>query len=222
MRWRTLALVLSIAAAFAGPASAGIFFNRHPKPNPAERVPQLIAALKTETDDRKREAAVKELRDYDAATQPDVIPTLIDVLQHDPKAAVRSEAAETLGKLRPVSQQVGQALEQAAGNDASVRVRLQCRTTLMSYRLAGYSSRKKVEEKPVAAVPPPPVPVTAAPKKQTVVPIVPNTRRGPLMPAETLPPPLAEPVAEMPQLKPVPGKAKPGRADEGPELGPPE
>jgi len=127
------------------PAPAGVIFGKHSKPNPSERVPQLIATVKTDTDEDKRAAATRELRDFDPAAFPELIPVLIDVLQHDTKASVRAEAAQSLGKLRPISQEAGWALEQAT-HDSALRVRWQARSALMSYRISGYRSPPKAEE----------------------------------------------------------------------------
>src|SRR5436853_119962 len=111
MRCFRFVLALVLPAALALPAPAGIIFGKHAKPNPTERVPQLVGTAKNDQDDEKRAGAVKELRDYDPAAFPDIVPVLIDVLQHDPKPAVRAEAAQSLGKLRPIAQEVGAALE---------------------------------------------------------------------------------------------------------------
>ena len=157
---RTIVAVVLVAAA-ARPAPAGIIFNRKPKANPNERVVQLIAAVRTEQDDRKRGAAAEELREFDPAQYPEVVPALLECALHDRTPAVRAEAVHCLGKLRPVSQQVGYALEQIVANDSSVRVQVQARSALLSYRLSGYRSQKggeppalpgrpKTEEPPLA------------------------------------------------------------------------
>ena len=59
------------------------------------------------------------------------------------------EVVQALGKLRPISQEAGLALE-AALNDAVWRVRWQARQTLLGYRLSGYKSPPKPEEAPPA------------------------------------------------------------------------
>jgi hypothetical protein len=74
-----------------------------------------------------------------------IVPVLVDVLLTDKKPAVRAEAAQSLGKIRPVSQQVGLALEQALSSDASMRVRLQARSSLLQYHWSGYHGSKKDE-----------------------------------------------------------------------------
>src|SRR5205085_8876672 len=102
-------------------------------------------------DENKRARAAEELRQYDPAAFPDIVPVLIDVLVNDKKPAVRAEAAQSLGKLRPVSQQAGQALEYALTKDPSMRVRLQARSALMQYHWSGYRSASKKD------APPPPL-----------------------------------------------------------------
>ncbi len=133
-------LVLLLAPLLTAPASAGLFFgNKKPdKPNPADRVPELIKVIETDGDEDKRMAAVAELRDYDPAQFPDLATTLIDALLNDKKPGVRAEAAQSLGKIRPVSDPVGEALEQSLAKDSSMRVRLQARSALLQYRWSGW------------------------------------------------------------------------------------
>jgi hypothetical protein len=201
-----MVLALVVSTVLARPASAGIVFGRH-KANPAERVPQLLATLKTDQDEHKREAAAKELRDFDGIAYPDIVPVLIDALQHDAKVGVRSEAAQSLAHLRPISQAAGRALEEAAANDASMRVRLHAHNLLLHYRLSGYRSKGKNDEPPLA---PPAANVSRAP---AIVP-VPQTasnhsvsgrrNNSTFVPAETPPPPLAPPLLENPSTLPPP------------------
>src|SRR5262245_58528340 len=128
-RLRALWLVpLVLLPNLAGPTYAGIFFGKkNKKPSPAERVPELLAQVKTDGDESKRTAAAQELRQYDPGQFPMIVPVLIDVLHNDSKPGVRAEAAQSLGKMRPISQQAGMALDQALANDSSMRVRLQAR-----------------------------------------------------------------------------------------------
>src|SRR5262249_31497626 len=128
MRWSRFPLALGVLAALAVAAQAGIFFNKKPKPKPAERVPELIVTVKTDKDDHKRAAAAAELRQYDPKAFPDMVPILVDVLLHDANSGVRLEAAQSLGRIRPISQEAGWALEQAASKDDSMRVRMQAKT----------------------------------------------------------------------------------------------
>ena len=89
-----------------------------------------------------RFAAAEELRQFDPLAFPEMVPALLDALKNDTKPSVRSEAVQTLGRLRPVSQQIGQALEQARDKDPSMRVRLQARRELVSYRWGAATSRR--------------------------------------------------------------------------------
>jgi hypothetical protein len=253
-RLRALWLVPLVLLPFAaGSSSAGIIFGKKNKktPTPAERVPQLLAQVKTDGDESKRAAAAEELRQYDPAQFPTIVPALIDVLLTDKKPAVRAEAAQSLGKLRPISQQAGQALEQALTKDSSMRVRLQARSSLLQYHWSGYRGNKKDEmvtqtKEPPLADPntPSPSPVinTAAPPPATgrITPSLPDGSRStssyPNTPA-SFPPP-ARPTVKEPPLAPVtpptppatnppapsPAPAPlpaPGGNESGPDLTPP-
>src|SRR4051812_42970102 len=93
-----LALILFLLALLARPAQAGIIFGKKgKKPTPTERVPQLVTTLRTDGDEHKRAQAAEELREHDPAAFPDIVPVLIESLLTDKKAAVRAEAAQTLG-----------------------------------------------------------------------------------------------------------------------------
>ena len=135
-------LLLFIVLAWAAPAPAQWIFAKKQKVNASQRVPELILIVKTDPDERKRTHAAEELRDYDSATFTEIVPVLVDVLQQDKKMNVRLEALNSLAKIRPVSARAGQAIEKAAAADESWRVRLQAKTSLPKYHLAGYSSRK--------------------------------------------------------------------------------
>jgi hypothetical protein len=144
------------------PALAGVFWSKKAKPTPAEYVPELIKSLKSDGDEHKRCSAAEELRQYDPLQFPDMIPALIEATLNDKKPSVRAEAAQSLGKLRPVTSTAGAALEQALAKDSSMRVRLQARSSLLQYRWAGYASKGKDEaptqskEPPLALEPLPP------------------------------------------------------------------
>jgi hypothetical protein len=216
-----LTLALLTAAVFILPAPAGILFGKKPKPNPAERVPELIVIVKTDKDESKRAAAAEELRQFDPAAFSDIVPVLIDVLMNDAKPAVRAEAAESLGKIRPVSQEAGWALEQAQEKDSSWRVRTKARYVLMTYHWAGYHSDPKLKDGP--AIPNPKDP--PAEKGKVILTPVPMTPKSPAsppvrpIPGETQPPPLADPVVKPspvpmplppgPPQPPTPGKVSP-------------
>jgi hypothetical protein len=226
MRYRPFLLAVAAATSIAWPLQAWDFWGKHPKPNPAERVPQLVVTVKADPDEDKRAAAVKELREYDPNAFKDIIPVLIDVLQHDAKPSVRAEAATSLSKLRPVSQEVGWALEEAT-KDPSIRVRFTARNVLMSYRISGYRSNPKPDTNP-------PAPLQSSGHLRNLFSVFqskPDTgsanstsaviRRG----GETPPPPLAIDVAPAPPPRPLPpplvpaAQPKPAQpADQGPDL----
>jgi hypothetical protein len=177
--WRRSLLVPLLIAILASPGQAGLL-RKTPKPDPAQRVPQLLKILKEEPDERKRADAVEELRDYDLKAFPEIMSAVVDALQNDPGSSVRAEAANTISKLRPISQQAGFALEQTLQSDSSLRVRMAARTTLWHYYLLGYRSTKptdkvqeETEEPPLAdpdpkklapPAPPPPKAMPAVPK----------------------------------------------------------
>jgi hypothetical protein len=185
------------------------------KPDPKVRVPELIQTLQNDKDEFNRSAAIVELRNYDASAFPDMIPALIGAVFTDTRAGVRIDAATTLAKVRPVSQTVGEALEQAMEKDVSMRVRLQARSSLLSYQWAGYRGGKKSETPTVSAVPAPvtrpapvPAPVPAATERRSglggfFLPSVRTTPSPAGRPGGTAEPPLA-----------------PAREDKGPLLPP--
>src|SRR5262245_22958723 len=137
-------VALLIAFSLSAPASAGIF-SRKPKGNPAEQVPTLIMQLKTDKEDSRRANAAEQLRNHDPKAFPEIMTVLVDALIKDTSASVRAESASTIAKLRPISQQAGFALEQAASNDPAMRVRMAARQALWQYHLVGYRSGKPDE-----------------------------------------------------------------------------
>jgi hypothetical protein len=110
--------------------------------------------VKNDGDESKRTAAAQELRQYDPGQFPMIVPVLVDVLLTDSKPGVRAEAAQSLGKMRPIAQQAGMALEQALASDSSMRVRLQARSSLLQYHWSGYRSVRKDELVPQTKEPP--------------------------------------------------------------------
>jgi hypothetical protein len=238
MMLRRLLIVLVLAALSTSSSRAGIF-SRKPKVNPSERVPELLTELKSSTEESQRSNAAEELRQFDPKSHPEIMSALIGALSKDASPAVRSEAAASLGKLRPISQQAGYALEQAQNNDGSLRVRLAARQALFQYHIVGYRSGKpensgeKDSTQPVSAPmanaapvgmvkPPVPARIISTPQGQFR-----ETEEPPLADASLLPKlapatPVARPKApapakliptESPKLKPVPDdKAKPNGA----------
>jgi len=220
MRLRIFLVPLMITG-LTSPASAGIIFGKKPpKPPPEKRVPELLVIVKIDGDESKRVAAVEELRQFDTKAFPEIVPTLIDVLLTDKKPSVRSAAAHTLGKLRPVSQQVGLALEHARDKDPSARVRMQARSSLLGYHWAGFwsspSSLKHEGPSPPKTTEPP-----LAPPLQPVAPPMMAPMPAPAPQPILAPPPVSTPM--QPPAAPItsttPGMLQP--LPKGPELGPP-
>jgi HEAT repeats len=198
MVWRVMLLV-PVALCTTVPAQAGVIFNRsskHPFKQPATVAPtdpvgDLIHALRTEADERRRAAIANELSRFDLKQAPQAGGALIEALQSDPSPLVRNEVAEALGRMRPLTQQVGQALEQAFSSDPASRVRLTARASLVPFIQAGYKPANRSEfagtEMPRVAPAAPPRPAPAAPLGSPLM-----TRNARQLPArETVEPPLA-------------------------------
>ena len=143
--FKRLFLVPVVALSLAAPAQAGLF-KRSAKPDPTAHVAALIEALKSDKDERARAAAAGELDEYDAKAFPDILPALVEALKSDPSSTVRSKAAESIGKVRPITVTAGYALERAAADDESFKVRVSARTALFKYKFLGHMPGVKVEE----------------------------------------------------------------------------
>ncbi len=219
MRNRLL-LVLLVLVTLPLPAPAGIIFGKKtPKPTPQERVPELIKIIKTDGDENKRAEAVEELHQYDPAQFPDIVPTLIDALLNDKKPSVRSEAAHSIGKLRPAVQMGGHALEMALANDTSMRVRMSARSALLSYQWAGYHSSGKKDD-PLTTTKEPPLadPIDKGPGV-TPPTVIPARMTPMLVPPLPMPPaPGQGPRLDLPSA-PVPAPAPNSAEPKGPDLG---
>ena len=156
-------------------------------------IPDSIAASSGRETPSSVSDAAEELRQFDPKAYPEIMPVLITALSKDASSGVRVEAAASLGKLRPISQQAGYALEQAQNTDSSMRVRLAARQALLGYHLVGYRSGNRPEmtaDKDGAAVanPAPPLgSVKPAPPPSRII----MTPQGPFR--ETAEPPLADP-----------------------------
>jgi hypothetical protein len=219
---RYLYLILLVAPAIALPAQAGIFTF---KPNSARAkpetvVPGLLYTVKADPDEGKRADAATQLRDFDVRLFPDIVPVLVDVLQHDTKPCVRRAAAKSLGCF-PVTPLAGKALHEACTNDPSLKVRLHAWTAYVGYQLHGYHD--------LPTTPPPTVVGTAEPlpaDSHTTVTYTANSpKTGPVAtpvvanPRPTFfsrtPPSQATPVSNVPaRLTP------PSDVDDGPVLNP--
>src|SRR5262245_12295139 len=143
-RFAIAALTASVlsTSAFAGPPEfprIRSLFERKKKEEPAPaKSKQLVDTLRTDPDEKKRKAAAEELSDYDPRGNPEVMAGLIASLRQDPAVAVRTAAADTIGKLKPMSAQAGVALEQAVQTDPSETVRKAVQGALFQYHLSGY------------------------------------------------------------------------------------
>ena len=188
-------LALGLPAAAAGALD---FFKR---PKSEAQVKKLIETAKHDADEKKRRAAIAELRDADPRAHPDVISALIASLQKDSSAAVRQDAADAIGSYKLVYPLAGLALEAASELDSTKAVRDTALQALWEYHLAGYRSPRgangiagQTAEPPIArplAIHRPPVSAAAA----LDVPI-------PLsMPAVRLPKPTPSPVLPPPRAK---------------------
>jgi hypothetical protein len=208
-----------VALLLAGPAQAGIF-RKTPRPDPATHVPALIQTLKADKDERARAAAAADLRDYDAKTFPGILPALIEALASDPSWSVRSKAAESIGKVRPISPEAGYALEQAIDNDKSFLVRGSARLAIAQYRVLGFLGAGKEEMTVQTAEPPLAAATTAkgAPGSTVLRPTpAPAPVGGPVMaapPHPAAPSPTAPAIPPGAQgLAPRPQSAEPPLAD---------
>jgi hypothetical protein len=226
-RWLLIAfLVISLAMLLAEPSHAGIIFGRKKeKIEPQSRVPALITTLKSDKDADHRLRAAEELRNYDAQVFPDIITALVAALQTDAKSGVRIEAAQSLGKIRPVNQAAGEALERAVTGDPAMRVRLQARSTLMQYHWAGYKNGKTTDVPPLGTLKdnskgnenlPPAIRTTPA----NTTPRFPTSKEPPLAPVDPIPIPellpVPAPTAPLIESKPMPMPSTPAPLPTGP------
>jgi hypothetical protein len=247
MRWCPVLILVALmlaTTASEGSAQIQLFGSKKPKTPPQQRVPELVAILKTDKSDHKRSQAAEELRQFDPKEFPEVVAALIDALQNDTSASVRVEAATGLGRLRPVTVPAGQALEKAVADDSNMRVRIQAKASLVYYQLSGYHAPKKgdppatagkttTDEPPLAAgneqwwkvdktsplAPPTPKQMPSGPQAGPMVPVVTSPSVSPAPPTNPQPnlgPPLTNPPAS-PTWTPAPPAA-----ETGPRLTPPQ
>ncbi len=132
--------ILVLIPAIAGPVQGA---KKAPRPDPTARVGELINVVLSDASEKKRALAADELRHYDGQKFPEIVSILAEVLKTDKATGVRIEAAQSLGKIRPVSSTAAQALDQASHKDPAWRVRMQAWTSLRLYHLAGYRPAKK-------------------------------------------------------------------------------
>ena len=173
----TRVALLVLLVSLASRADANPFWSRG-KGKSDSQVRSLVTTLRTDPDERRRRAAVAELKDADPRTQADVIPALVATLQRDPAAQVRADAAEALGHFRTVFPLAGSALEAAAETDPAVAVRDVAKQALWEYHLLGYRSSRGADgfhgqtaEPPIAPRPQPRPAVVVRPPAPAVVPV---------------------------------------------------
>ena len=93
MKYR-LFVALILVPVLARSVPAGIFFGKKSnKPNPNERVPELINQVMNDGDENKRIRAAEELRQYDTASFPYIVDVLVTVLINDKKPKGGSPAS---------------------------------------------------------------------------------------------------------------------------------
>jgi hypothetical protein len=133
-------LVLALLATPADAAGIDSLFGKKTKSE--AQVKKLIDTVKNDTDEKKRKAAVAELREADPRVHSDVIPCLAAALQKDSSAAVRIEAADAIGSYKIAYPLGGLALEAAAELDPAREVRERAQEALWEYHLVGYRSQR--------------------------------------------------------------------------------
>lgn len=161
------------------------------KPSKAQSV---VDILKADLDEKKRLAAAETLRTADPRTSPDVVPALMNSLQQDPSATVRAAVAETLGKLKPVSQEAGSVLELSVVGDPSEAVRKASQQALWQYHLNGYRSSAANAATPQTAEPPLAKPKTILPRPPVPTVLTSKTPAAPTPTPTPAPPPAARPI----------------------------
>jgi len=243
MKWIRLVLVVAVLPSLAVPSSAGIFFNRKSRQqNQGDKVQALIQTARSDRSERRREAAVEELREYDPNMYPEIIPLLIEKVQNDPSSDVRQEAAASLGKLRVATPQANMALQQAQSNDSSRSVRKEAKKWLANIKNQimpneqgnGQGNPVVTTEEPPLAGPHDPVIVRQPPRTVNSVPTSRPVVRpsgpvtGPELPAPNAGPTLPRPLPKGPTQPPLvpsstPDLVKPPAlpSSEGPEVQPP-
>lgn len=135
-------LILSVVAALIATAPAHAqLIPRKPRLDTA-RVRYLSDTLRADPDEKKRRAALGELKEIDPRMFPEVLPAVVTALQRDTSAAVRADAAVAIGGFKVMVPIAGVALEAAAESDPSPAVRDAAQQALWEYHLIGYRSAK--------------------------------------------------------------------------------
>lgn len=195
---RTLSVLLVLLAAV--PA---VGFQRKAKVDPA-RAKHLLEVLRADPDERKRKAAVAELKDADPRAHTDVILGLVASLQRDAAPAVRADAADAIRQFKTIYPLAGLALETAAESDPSAHVRDAAKQALWEYHLAGYRSAKGADGF-AGQTPEPPIakpPLRGGAKTAVASVVIPAAASKPVEVISLAPPALATPPVVVPPPEP--------------------
>ena len=161
MVWRAFFLV-PVALFAALPLQAAGLFNRksnqaaQAKPKADDATALIVRTLRTDADERRRAYAAESLARFDLKQHPQAGFALIEALSRDSSQLVRGAVVESLSKMRPMTQQVAEALEQASLADSSNQVRTAAGNALMPFVQAGYRPAKREAANLAKAQPPAP------------------------------------------------------------------
>ncbi len=187
---RSILCFLVFALPLAPLQAGNLFPPRKPKLD-ANRIRVLNDLLRTEVDEKKRRAAIAELKEADPRAYPEATLALVGALQRDPSTAVRREAAQAIGEMKVMVPVAGVALELAAESDRSPEVRDAAQQSLWEYHLIGYRSAKGSDGiAGQTAEPPRARPATPRPyvvMREPVVPPAPPVQVKAIAPAPTKP-----------------------------------
>lgn len=158
-RWILFTLAATVAFSLSAPNAQAIdfglgLFKRKSKTETPNQTGQLIATLANDPDVNNRKQAAAAMKNLDPRGNAEVIPALIRALQKDPAPEVRSLAAESIGRLKPVYQPAGLALEAAQGSDPAESVREAAKSALWQYHLNGYRASNDSQMPNQTAEPP--------------------------------------------------------------------
>lgn len=214
MRWLVvIAVCLGVETVPAAAQWNWLFTRSSASPPPAPE--ELIRCIRSCQKPEARVEAIQQLRNYNAAEYPAIIPALIDALKNDKAIFVRIEAARSLGRIRPITSAARQALATASIRDPAFRVRWQARTSLTLFTVRGINpyNYSSAESKPAQShsvpdiepgteVPVEPPPAISGKGKTTGAADSPYARRlPPGPPAPTTP---NVPQSGLPALQPIP------------------
>jgi len=163
------------------------------KPDPAQRVKQLVGTLQTDPDVAHRKAAVDDLSAADARGNAEVVAALTGSLQRDPSPAVRAAVAQALGEAKSAG--AAAVLAEVEKSDPDAGVRAAAKTALWRHQLNAQKVSGSTAPAGEPAFARPPVsasPRTVAPPATDFRPITQGPGRGGFY-RETAEPPFAAP-----------------------------